>query len=182
MVAVWSFIAPTDDHDGTGGEQESFPNPTDASPPTEDARVMVSFAVDDGSEMKGSYPKSPIADDDDTLPYEGFEAAEQIVLKDEKAREHFLSDVTSRSIIFIYLDINDRKVTSWLKDVAQLFSHKDFIYCHSSCLTTSRTTTSAARTPNSVPKRSHNYTTTPKSHPKPHPTRIAGLMLISFLD
>ena len=70
MVAVWSFIAPTDDHDGTGGEQESFPNPTDASPPTEDARVMVSFAVDDGSEMKGSYPKSPIADDDNSPPAE----------------------------------------------------------------------------------------------------------------
>ena len=60
MVAVWSFISPTDDHDGTGGEQESFPTPTGATPPAEDARVMVSFAVDDESKMKGTCPKSPI--------------------------------------------------------------------------------------------------------------------------
>ena len=66
MVAVWFFIAPTDDEAGTGREQESFPIPTNATPPTEDARVMVSFAVDDESEMKGSYPKSPIADDEDS--------------------------------------------------------------------------------------------------------------------
>ena len=66
MVAVWFFIAPTDDDNGTGGEQESFPTSTNATPPTDDARVMVSFAVDDESEMKGSYPKSPIADDEDS--------------------------------------------------------------------------------------------------------------------
>ena len=64
MVAVWSFIVPTDDYGGNGGEQESFPTPTDAPPPAEEARVMVSFAVDDGSEKKGSFPMSPIVDDD----------------------------------------------------------------------------------------------------------------------
>ena len=84
-----------------------------------------------------------------TLPDKGFEEVEQIVLKDkcsskvsknEVYRNNWnnviLSDVDNcskrlRPIGTIYLDINEKKITNLLKDVAQLLSHNDFIYCHS---------------------------------------------------
>jgi hypothetical protein len=75
-----------------------------------------------------------------TLPTEGFEQVQQIVIKDKKAKEYFLANSENCSSIFIYLDKEERKLIHWLKDVAHLFSHKDFVFCHSSWISSSRTT------------------------------------------
>jgi hypothetical protein len=75
-----------------------------------------------------------------TLPNEGFDVVQQILLKDKKAREFFLANVDNCSTIFIYLDVEDKKAVNWLKDVAHLFSHKDFIFYHASWNATKRNT------------------------------------------
>ena len=75
-----------------------------------------------------------------TLPNEGFDNVQQILLKDKKAREFFLANVDNCSTIFIYLDVDDKKAMNWLKDVAHLFSHKDFIFYHASWNATKRNT------------------------------------------
>jgi hypothetical protein len=73
------------------------------------------------------------------LPNEGFEQVQQILLKDKKAKEFFTANVDNCSTIFIYLDVDDKRTGNWLRDVAHLFTHKEFIYCHSSWNTTKKT-------------------------------------------
>ena len=58
-----------------------------------------------------------------TLPNEGFEQVQQILLMDKKAKEFFISNVDNCSTIFIYLDVEDKKVSAWLKEVAHLLTH-----------------------------------------------------------
>ena len=75
-----------------------------------------------------------------TLPNEGVEQVQQILLVDKKAKEFFIANVDNCSTIFIYLDVEDKKISAWQKDVAHLLTHKDFIDCHASWNTTKRTT------------------------------------------
>ena len=51
-----------------------------------------------------------------------------------------MANVDNCSTIFIYLDVQDQKVGNWLKDVAYLFTNKEFIFCHSSWNTTMKGT------------------------------------------
>ena len=75
-----------------------------------------------------------------TLPNEGsFPEVQQILLTNKTAKEFFISNVDNCSTIFIYFDVEDKRTGNWLKEVAHLFTHKEFIYCHSSWNTTKRT-------------------------------------------
>ena len=73
-------------------------------------------------------------------PGVSFEGVHQLVLKDRSERDKVMKNFDQYSIVFVYLDKEDRKLCSWLNDNAHALAHKEFIFCHSSWNSTCRKT------------------------------------------